>query len=136
MKDMNYYNTFIEVAEDCPVSVAEVPKTKSDAKTASVLQYDMIADQPYEYTQEDVLFESFAARRGIPEKDRPAERRAFFSKGQPCLRTSALGKRYGWGIHHDRDGKVAIYAIESDAYKRFVKDNAITHLKALRSSRA
>lgn len=136
MKDMNYYNTFIEVAADCPVSVAEIPVPKGSAKTAPVLQYEMIANHPYEYTQEDVLFESLAVRKGIPEEDKPVERQTFFSKDQPCLRTSALGKRYGWGIHHDEDGKVALYAIESDDYATFVRDPGIKHLKAMRSSRA
>jgi hypothetical protein len=46
-----------------------------------------------------------------------------------------LGKRYGWGIHNDEDGKVALYAVESDEYKRFVNDNSIKHLKAMRSKR-
>ncbi len=27
----------------------------------------------------------------------------FFSKGQPCLRASDLGKKYGWGIHSDSE---------------------------------
>ncbi len=133
---MNYYNTSIEVAKDFSVTVADVPKTKSDAKTTRVLQYDTIAEQPYEYTQEDVLFASFFARGGIPDEDRTEERRTFFSRIQSCLRRSALGKRYGWEIHHDHEGKVALYAIESDAYKRFVEDSPLSHLKAMRSSRA
>lgn len=136
MKDMNYYDTFIEVAEDCPVSVAAVPQPKGDTKTVPFLQYEMIANHPYRYTQEDVLFEVFAERDGIAHKDKPTERRQFFSKDQPCLRSSALGKRYGWGIHNDEDGKVALYAIESDDYKRFVSDNEINHVKAMRSKRA
>jgi len=132
----NYYNTFIEVAEDCPVSVAEMPAPKGDSKTVPVLQYEMIAKHPYTYTQDDVLFEVFAERSGIASKDKPAERKRFFAKDQPCLRSSALGKRYGWGIHNDKDSKVALYAIESDEYKDFVNDNAIKHLKAMRSKRA
>ncbi len=101
MKDNNYYGTFIEVSEDCPVAEAEIPKARGDAKTVPVLQYEMIANHPYRYTQEDVLFEVYAIRSGIAEEQKPASRAAFFSKGQPCLRTSSLGKRYGWGLHHN-----------------------------------
>jgi Family of unknown function (DUF6157) len=136
MKDMNYYNTFIAVAEDCPVQASEIPATKGGTKTVPVLQYEMIANHPYKYTQEDVLFEVFALRNQIEEAQKQAEREKFFSKGQPCLRTSSLGKRYGWGIHHDAQGKVALYAVESEQYQKFMNDTSITHVKAMRSSRA
>jgi hypothetical protein len=135
-KSTNYYNTFIEVADDCPVTAAEVPQSKGDSKTVPVLQYEMIAIHPYAYTQDDVLFEVFAERNGIAAEDKPAARERFFAKDQACLRSSSLGKRYGWGIHNDKDGKVALYAVESDEYKRFVNDRAIKHLKAMRSKRA
>ncbi|TCP52577.1 hypothetical protein EV586_10959 [Tumebacillus sp. BK434] len=136
MKDMNNYNTFIEVAADCPVGVAQIPVTKGETKTIPVLQYELIANHPYKYTQEDVLFEVYALRNQIPDEQRQAAREKFFSKGQPCLRTSSLCKRYGWGIHHDAQGKVALYAVESDEYKEFVNDNGIKNVKAMRSSRA
>jgi hypothetical protein len=44
---VNYYSTFIEVAEDCPARVAEILETKGDSKTIPVLQYEMIANHPY-----------------------------------------------------------------------------------------
>lgn len=136
MKDMNYYSTFIEVSEDCPVTVAQIPATKGDSKTIPVLQYELIANHPYKYTQEDVVFEVFALRNEIPEEERQAAREKFFAKGQPCLRTSSLCKRYGWGMHHNDEGKVALYAVESDEYKKFVNDDRIKNVKAMRSSRA
>lgn len=136
MKDMNYYDTFIQVAEDCPVSEAIVPKAKGESKTIPVIQYEMISNHPYKYTQEDVLFEVFAARNHISENDRVSAREMFFSKGQPCLRTSSLGKRYGWGIHHNAQGKVAIYAVESDDYIKLMNDKGIAQVKAMRSKRA
>lgn len=135
MKDMNNYDTFIEVAEDCPVTTAVVPQAKGDSKTIPVIQYEMLVNHPYKYTQEDVLFEVMVTRNNIPEEQWEIEREKFFSKGQPCLRTSPLGKRYGWGIHHDSQGKVAIYAMESDEYKSFMSDESIQHVKAMRTSR-
>lgn len=89
MKNPNYYDVFIEVAEDCPVQIAEVPQYKGAKKSMPALQFEMIHNHPYEYRQEDVLFETFARRKEIPEANqipeanRAAEREKFFSKGQP-----------------------------------------------------
>ncbi|PZD96728.1 hypothetical protein DNH61_05890 [Paenibacillus sambharensis] len=135
MTDNNYYGTFIQVADDCPVTAAEVPKTKGSARTVAVMQYDMIVNYPYQYTQEDILFEIFAARTGIAEGNQSSEREKFFSKGQPCLRTSPLAKRYGWGIHFDDQGKAALYAVESADYERLKHTPGIKQVKAMRSSR-
>jgi hypothetical protein len=56
----NYYDTFIEVADDCPAGVAEIPAPKGGSQTAPGLQYELIANHPYKYTQDDVLFEVFS----------------------------------------------------------------------------
>jgi Family of unknown function (DUF6157) len=131
----NYFNTFIEIAGDCPVKVAEIPPQKGEEKTVANLQYTMIHDQPYTYTSDDVLFNVYAERQGVTKKDYKAEREKFFSKGQPCMRSSALPKRYGWGIHSNEDGKLALIAVEDARYKKFVSDKYIKHLKAMRSKR-
>lgn len=123
----NYFNTFIEVAEDCPTTKATEPPLK-EPKTAVRIEYEKLVDRPYQYTSDDVLYESNGNRRGISRED-------FFSKGQPCFRSSALSKRYGWGVHSDKDGKIAIYAIESDDYSRLANDGTLKHVKAMRSSK-
>ena len=135
MKDQNYYDTFIAVADDCPIKSAEIPKLKGGNKSAPVLQYELIANHPLRYTQEDVLFKVFATRHKIAQKDLKKERASFFSKGQPCLRSSPLGKRYGWGIYCDKQGKVALFAMESKEYKKLANDQTIKHVKAMRSKR-
>lgn len=38
MKTTNYYDTFIEVADDCPVEAAEVPPMRGAGKTAARLK--------------------------------------------------------------------------------------------------
>jgi hypothetical protein len=133
---MNYVDTFIEVADDSPAQTASVPTSKGGKRTIPVLQYEMIANHPYQYTQEDILFETYAEYNHIEPADRPTERQKFFAQGQPCLRSSALGKRYGWGIHSDANGKVALYAIESEDYQRLAGDATLKHIKAMRSKRA
>ena len=124
MKTTNYNNTFIEVAQDCPVTCAEVPPVKGQ-QTVAHLQFTLIHEHPYKYTSDDVIFITHATRLGIPKTNWKEEREKFFSKGQACLRSSPLAKRYGWGIHYDAAEKVAIYAIESPDYKNLMRDKKI-----------
>lgn len=129
MKTTNYYSTFIEIAEDCPAEAAE----RDRGKTAVRIQYEMISNHPYTYTSDDVLFNVFAVKHDLSPKQKPGAQETFFSKGRACLRSSALGKLYGWGIHFDADGKTALYAMESDEYTRLANDKNLKHLKAMRS---
>lgn len=134
MHTTNYYNTFIEIAEDCPLAAAEVPPQKGEAKSVANLQFELIAQHPYQYTSDDLLFSIHALRNGLPNNE--AERAAFFSKGQACLRASPLGKRYAWGSHHDAEGRVAIYPAGSEEYQRLAADPDLKHTRAMRSKRA
>ncbi len=134
MKSTNYYNTFIAVSDDCPAAAAIVPEPKGGRKTVALQQYELIAKTPYKYTQDDVLFMVHAERQGIDVHD-TAAREAFFSKGQACLRASPLGKRYGWGVHCNEQGKVALYAVDSAEYSRFIKDKTLTQTRAMRTKR-
>ena len=136
MESTNYYNTLIEIAEDCPVSTGEVPPLKGDKRTVANLQFDMIIDNPYTYTSDDVIFSVFAQRKEIPESEMEEAREIYFSKGQPCFRSSPLTKRYGWGIHSDEEGKVAMFGAESAEYQRLVSDASVKKTKAMRSKRA
>jgi len=136
MHTTNYINTFIEIADDSPTSTAQIPSLKGENKTAANIQFEMIIDHPYKYTSDDVLFNVFATKNNIRKSDLKEEREKFFSKGQPCMRASALTKRYGWGVHANEEGKVALYGADSDEYKKFVKDKKLQHVKAMRSKKA
>ena len=147
---MNYYQTLIAVAEDSPVTASVVPVPRGGKKTVAVLQYDMLTEQPGMLTQEDVLFLSWLQRQdGADEMTAPeiaALREEFFSKDQPCLRTSPLAKKYGFGLLFDADGLVRLCPMESQEYRDLVDgtggdgaggDGAagVKILKAMRSSR-
>ena len=133
---MNYYDTLIEVADDCPVTEAQVPRARGAKKTKARAEYELLVDRPYEYTEEGVAFDVYAMLHEIPEAIRLEERRQFLSKGHPHLRVSALPKRYGWGIHNNSEGKIALVAVESPLYKQLLNDAHITKIKAFRSTRA
>lgn len=118
MGSTNYAETFIAVAPDCEAKRGTVPRETANPSVA-LRTFRMIHDHPYRYTSDDVIFTVYADRNGIPEAERPAARKEFFSKPQACLRASDLGKKYGWGIHSDAKGRVALYGVETDEYQAF-----------------
>ena len=135
MHSTNYYNTFIEIAEDCPVDRGEVPALRGEKKTIAGHQFDMLYDHPYQYTSDEVLFGVFAIRKEFEDHEIAEQRKHYFSKGQPCFRASPLTKRYGWGIHSDENGKIAMYSADSKEYTAFVNDPALKKVKAMKSRR-
>jgi hypothetical protein len=136
----NYSDTFICIAEDSMVSAGTPPPEKPENPSIAARAFRMISEHPYRYTSDDVVFTVYANRKQIPAAEREDARAAFFSKGQPCLRASDLGKKYGWGIHADGEGRIALYGVETDAYERLasgVSDDGqpVSVTKAMRSSR-
>jgi hypothetical protein len=131
----NYTDTFIEIAEDSHAKAGEVPPLNGTEKTMANIQFEMIYDHPYQYTSDDVLFHCYATKNNIPKSELKSAREQFFSKGQPCFRASPLTKRYGFGVHSNKNGKIAIYACESAEYKKFLKDKSLTVVKAMKSKK-
>ena len=136
----NCFNTFIRVADDCPAKTGEAPPPRGGRPTVASLQYQMIAQAPYKYTSDDVVFATSAPGRQFDAKatgkERNLARSEFFSRGQACLRASGLGKRFGWGIHADAEGRVALYAVDSDRYMALAMDPDIAQTRAMRTKRA
>jgi len=119
---MNYYDTLIEVADDCPAKLAEVPQARGGKKTKAVIEYEILLKHPYSHTEEDIAFETYAVLHNVPKDIRSKERKKFLSKGHLHLRVSALAKRYGWGIHNNVAGKIALVASESSRYNELLDD--------------
>ena len=132
---MNYSDTLIEVADDCPVTEAQVPRARGAKKTKALVEYELVVSRPYKYTEEDIAFDVYAVLHEIPKAIWLEELKQFLSKGHPHLRVSALPKRYGWGIHNNSEGKIALIAVESPLYKQLLNDPRITKIKAFRSTR-
>src|SRR5438270_13238655 len=133
---MNYFDTLIEVADDCPTKKAQVPLARGGKKTKAVVEYEILFKHPYKHTEEDIAFETYAVLHNIPKAVWPKERQPRLSKGHPHLRVSALAKRYGWGIHNNAAGKVAVIAVSSLKYEKLLKDPRTTQIKAFRSESA
>jgi hypothetical protein len=131
----NYKDTFIEIADDSSVKAGEVPPVKEDSKTVANLQFDIVSKNPYKFSSDDVFFQVYAERNNLKQGEFEKAREQFFSKGQPCFRASPLTKRYGWGIHSNKDGKIALYGCETSEYKKFSQDKTLKVIKAMKSSK-
>lgn len=129
----NYYDTLITIAPDSPTRKSIVP----DLTKASVAsqQYQWITEQPYSLTSDDVIFRRVAEKEGISEADRSAAQKEYFQKGRACLRTSPLAKQYGWGIHADAEGRIALVAAESDEYAELSSNDHVKKIAAMKRSR-
>ena len=130
----NYFDTFIEVADDTKATCGMRPPSK-DKKTVAEMQYELISKNPYKYTSDDIFFQVFADKNDLIQAEYKQARELFFSKGQPCFRASSLTKTYGFGIHSDNNGKIALYGMETDEYRNFLVDNKIKKIKAMKSSK-
>jgi hypothetical protein len=51
---MCYRNTLITISEDSPLTSAIVPAPRNEKPTIASIEYDLIKNNPYEFTQEDV----------------------------------------------------------------------------------
>ncbi|WP_309131215.1 DUF6157 family protein [Brevibacterium sp.] len=131
----NYTNTFIRVAQDSALTGPKVPAPREKQSIAQ-LQYELLIDDPYALTSDDLLFDVHAIRKGIADEEREAAREEFFSKSQACLRASPLPKTHGWGLHHDVASRIALIPLGSDEYRRLSEDEGVQQLHAMRSKRA
>ncbi|MGW9404018.1 DUF6157 family protein [Arthrobacter sp. NPDC055585] len=131
----NYTDTFIQVAGDSPAQSAKTPPEGKAAPTIAQLQYELLIAAPYSMTSDDLLFEVHARRQGIADADRDQARLEYFAKPLACLRSSPLGKQYGWGIHHDSQSRVALVPLGSPEYLEFAGDAGLRQVHAMRSKR-
>ena len=127
MHSTNYQNTLITVSGDCPVALA-TPPTKQG--TIAERQFGMLSAAPYSMTSDRLLVAVENDRKGAVTAD------AFFAKPRACLRTSPLVKKYGYGLHHDSDGRVALVPMESAEYARLMADPSVIKVSGMRSARA
>ncbi|MCY9002714.1 DUF6157 family protein [Peribacillus frigoritolerans] len=95
----------------------------------------MINNNPYKFTQEDVQFKTYLIKNQMEAENAAELREQFFSKSKACFRASPLVKNYGWGIHYNNQGEIAIYDVNSEMYNQLLKQDDITKLKGMRSKR-
>ncbi|MFA6015818.1 MAG: DUF6157 family protein [Gallionellaceae bacterium] len=135
----NPVNQFIEIAPDSPTQHALVPQPKKGKATIATIEYGLLGGKPYGYTLEELKFATHLQHKQISPAEVAAHREQlwddYFAKPCACMRASPLTKQYGWGAHYDANGKIALYAAESEEYRRFVRDKHIRKFFAMRSKR-
>lgn len=125
MHTTNARDTLVTASSDSPVSVGTIPEKPG---TVAAVQHALLAE-PYAITSDDLLHAAHAARGG--EKSRED----FFAKPQACLRASPLVKQFGWGVHHDAEGRIALIGMETEDYRRLLDDPAIAKAPGMRRKR-
>lgn len=135
MENVDYTSTFITVAPD----TAAVAGVEPVGSTVAATTFSLIASAPYALRSSDVIFRVWAGRHGV-SADSLDEWASFYATPRACLRSSDLGKRYGWGIHADADGRLAVYAVGSAPYEALAAGaapdgSAVVVKAAMRSSR-
>jgi hypothetical protein len=137
---MSYVETMIRVAPDSPTQTAIIPTGKDGKKTVAVLEYELLMGEPYTDTQDKVQFAVHAMHKNISdtklEAHLPELYAAFVAKPRACFRASPLPKKYGWGVHYDFQGRIALYAVNSPEYQRLTQLEGTKQLLAMRSSKA
>jgi len=132
-------NTFVRVAADCPAERGVVPVSKGDRKTAHEVQYEILTEHPYAYDLEDLIVETYIrhklAGEAVDEARRAELRERLLSKSYPCMRASMLPKKFGWGVHYDEQGRIAIVPKESEAYLRLSERSDLKQEFAMRNKK-
>ena len=134
MHSTNYFDVFIEVAEDTKATEGTVPPIRGEKKSVANYEYELVSNNPYKYTSDDIFFLVYAMRNQL--LDNKKERVKFFSKGRPCFRASPLTKTYGWGVHSNSDGKVAVFGVGTHEYRKFLTDKKTATKKAMRNKKS
>ncbi|MBC8063414.1 MAG: hypothetical protein H7Y17_01175 [Chlorobia bacterium] len=131
----SYRNAFIRVAADCPAQTATEPILRNEVKTQACWEYELLLPNPYRYTHDEFQFAAHVAHKGISKDEIEDARQEYFAVSHACLRASALAKRWGWGFHFDADGRVALVGLGSEEYEKFLLDQGLQQLPAMRSKR-
>jgi hypothetical protein len=131
-------DTFVRVSADCATEHSVVPISKKVTKSVHQIQYELLIERPYYYTHEELIFQVHLIHKDIaiddPEISLESVREQLFSKSHACLRASMLPKQYGWGVHYDAEGRIALYGMESAEYDKFL-ENADGEIKLVNAMR-
>lgn len=132
-------NTFVVVAPDSRARKGLVPPVKPDKLTVAAVQYELLSKKPYSLTLEDLILETHVRRLGLSKSEAesrlPEIKAELFSKSHPCMRASPLPKTYGWGVHHDEQGRIALHGVESAEYQMFAS-GAMTEVNVVQAMRS
>ena len=116
----------ILVAEDSPTRKSKEPPADGPKKTIARIGYEVLCcEKPYTYTEEEFFHEVHVVRRNRPE----------LKIESYIIRRSELVKKYGWGIHRNKNQKLKLVACESEEYRVLLANRKVKKTKAFRISK-
>lgn len=130
-----FRNTFIRISSDCPETSGIEPPVRGGKVPVHLIHLNLLRERPYHYTHEALIAEGELRREASTGETKREILARIRSKPLPCLRTSALPKRYGWGFHFDHAGRIAAYPAGSPEYGKLEADQGVAQVMAVRSKR-
>jgi len=115
-------NVLVKVAEDRPVQKGTVPG-RSDV--ISHIGYDELSKNPYVYTQLEFYHQVHHIRRNKPDLKIESYN----------IKRNSLCKKYGWGIHINELGKLAIFGCETEDYKKLLNNILVRKVNSFKKHR-
>ena len=113
----------IEVAEDYQVKYAQEPPN-GNPKTIPRIEYELLIANPYKFTERELFYEVHVVHRNRPH----------LKIDSYNIKRSLLVQSFGWGLHRNSEGKLALVALECDRYKEL--QGSIKRTKSYRKNKA
>ena len=123
---MNRRNVLIQVAEDCPENKGTKPLSERMHDTIACIQFDELSKNPYKYNEEEFQKQVHHIRRGKTE----------LNITKYDIRRSELSKKWGWGIHINEGGKLALVGCEIEKYKELSNNSLVQKFGAYKAHKA
>ncbi|MBT4552270.1 GIY-YIG nuclease family protein [bacterium] len=122
-KEPKIRNAFIAISEDSDVDRSIIPGPK---KTVARIKYETLIENPYKFTERQLFYEVHVVRR----------KRNDLKIDSYQIKRSPLVQKFGWGIHVDNEGRLALIAKESSIYSELVANDDIKKIKAYKRKKA
>ena len=116
----------ILIATKCSMKRGTKPVSNREQPTIAMHQYDVLTEMPYQLTYKQLKEEVHRTRRGKEFTDEQLE--------TYMMKRSELCKIYGWGVHEDKNGKLALVGCETKEYRRLLRKPGVQRVKALNPS--
>ena len=119
-------STLMTPAAKCPASRGVKPTSSRADKTIPMYYYEVLTENPYQFTYEQLNKEVHFKRRS----------QSHLQVDKYEMKRNELCKVWGWGIYQDKSGKLALLARESKEYRLLLADPKVRKLEALNPSSA
>lgn len=118
----DFRNALIQVAEDCHAEKGIAPEPKSKI---AYIGYDELSKNPYKYSKLEFYKQVHHVRRGKLELKIETYN----------IRRNDLCKKYGWGIHINESGKLALVGCETEKYRELLNNSLVEKVNAFKKHR-